>query len=65
MPKAKINTFKALSEPGTTETHYGYLCVVQEDGGLVAEIPDGLFEIEVEAGRATPVDSPSKRTRKE
>lgn len=65
MPKAKINTFKSLAEPGSTEMHYGYLCTVQEDGGLVAEIPDGLFEIEIEAGRATPVDSPSKRTRKE
>ena len=65
MPKAKINTFKSLSEPGATEAHYGYLCVVQEDGGLVADIPDGLFEIEVEAGRATPFDPAPKRSRKE
>ena len=65
MPKAKINTFKSQAEPGTTETHYGYLCVVQEDGGLIADIPDDLFEIEVEAGRATPVDAAPKRARKE
>lgn len=52
MPKAKINTFKSLAEPGSTEMHYGYLCTVQEDGGLVAEIPEDLLQGEVDAGRA-------------
>ena len=55
MPKAKINTFKSLAEPGSTEMHYGYICTVQEDGGLVAEIPEGMLQGEVEAGRAVAI----------
>ena len=51
MPKAFINTFKSGQPEGSTEMHYGYVCTVAQDGRLVADIPEELIAIEVEAGR--------------
>jgi hypothetical protein len=53
MAKVTINTFKALGKPGEMEMHYGYLCTVGAEGELIADVPDELLQIELDAKRVT------------
>lgn len=64
MPKVTINTYKSLAEPGSQEMHYGYVCTVGPEGELVADVPENLIGIEIEAGRVSYIDEPATKAKK-
>ena len=56
--KVKLNhPWPPASAPGEVEYHYGYPFTVTEDGGLVADIDDGMAAGEIAAGRMSAVAS--------
>lgn len=50
MNVVKLHNIHSPEPVGSTVTHFGYQCVVKEDG-VYASIPDNLIEVEVSAGR--------------
>lgn len=61
MPKVTINTFKSHGEPGSTEMHFGYVCTVGPEGELVADVPEDLIQIELDANRVTLLEEAPKK----
>lgn len=65
MAKVSINTYKSNGEEGSQEMHYGYLCTVDAEGRLVADVPEDMLQNELDARRVTLIeDEAPAKTRK-
>ncbi len=47
---------RAPAPEHTQEIHYGYVCEMDAEGRLIAEIPEELLQAELDAGRAVLVE---------
>ena len=57
--KVKLNLpWPPASAPGEVESHYGFPFTVTEDGGLIADIDDGMAAGEIAAGRMVALEAP-------
>ncbi|SNS00230.1 hypothetical protein SAMN04488503_2283 [Humidesulfovibrio mexicanus] len=58
---AKVRFISSATVPvGQIERHFGHDFVAQEDGTLIADILDELFDTEVAAGRVVPIEDTPK-----
>lgn len=51
-----ITTFRRGLPPGERRSVFGYDAVVQDDGRLLADVPDEFVELEISSGRLSPVE---------
>lgn len=57
MPKCILNTRPDPALPAhIPQVHWGYLCEVDAEGRLIADIPESLIQNEVASGRAVPCE---------
>lgn len=60
MARVRFTTTKPIHDslviPGVPQIHYGYVCTINADGQLEADIPEDLVAVELASGRAVLVE---------